>query len=263
MALTGYVFHGPQDIRPFAEQPRTGPTSVFIAELATRLRCHVIAGYPEALPDEEDIDSRYGAYNSAIICGPGGEYIGGGRKTNMFTADLPWCKPGNGFTHCELPSSPLQIIAFGICMDLNPHPPNTDDDLSPVYELAEFALQKNARILVVLCAWLNSGDSPDSQWDMVNINYWVERVKPLWERPGTSVDHVGASPHHFALDAGTTSKVEDRETIVVVCNRTGIERGTTFGGCSLVLKCNPRMENPEILGVLSRTFEGVRVWDIE
>jgi len=114
-------------------------------------------------------------------------------------------------------------------MDLNPHPPNTDDDLSPVYELAEFAIQKNARILVVLCAWLNSGDSPDSQWDMVNIGYWAERVRPLWERPGTSVDHAGASPHGLALDQGTTSEtpevVEGRETIVVICNRTGIERG--------------------------------------
>ena len=90
----GYIFHGPQDIRPFAEQPRTGPTSIFIKELATQLRCHVIAGYPEALPDDEDDDPRYAAYNSAIICSPSGEYVGGGRKTNMFTADLPWCKPG-------------------------------------------------------------------------------------------------------------------------------------------------------------------------
>lgn len=90
----GYIFYGPQEIRPFAEQPRTGPTSIFISELAARLRCHVIAGYPEALPADEDNDPRYGAYNSAVICGPSGEYIGGGRKTNMYVADLPWCKPG-------------------------------------------------------------------------------------------------------------------------------------------------------------------------
>jgi predicted amidohydrolase len=90
----GYVFHGPGDIRPFAEQPRTGPTSTFVSELAARLRCYVMAGYPEVLPAEEDDDPRYGAYNSAAIFGPGGEYIGGGRKTNMYIADLPWCKPG-------------------------------------------------------------------------------------------------------------------------------------------------------------------------
>jgi len=109
-------------------------------------------------------------------------------------------------------------------MDLNPQ--NLDDDSFPVCELAEFAIQKNARILVVLCAWLHSGDPPDSQWDIVNIDYWTERVRPLWERPEMSVIHEGRSP---LLGLGTTSEtlgvVEDRETIVVICNRIGVERG--------------------------------------
>ena len=113
-------------------------------------------------------------------------------------------------------------------MDLNPHPSNTDDDLSPVCELAEFTIQKKARILVVMCAWLNSEVSPDSQWDMVNIDYWMRRVRPLWERPEMSVNHAEASLHQLALDPGTKEAlgaVEDRETIVVISNRTGIERG--------------------------------------
>ena len=115
-------------------------------------------------------------------------------------------------------------------MDLNPHPPNMDDAPSPVYELAEFAVQKNARILVVLCAWLQSGDSSDSQWDILNINYWMERVRPLWERPEIlSVNHAGTSFPPPALGPGTTREtleaVEDRETIVVISNRTGIEQG--------------------------------------
>jgi len=109
-------------------------------------------------------------------------------------------------------------------MDLNPQ--DMDRDSFPVCELAEFAKQKNARILVVLCAWLHSGDSPDSQWDMTNINYWVARVKPLWKRQETSVNNEGTSP---LLGPGTTSEtsgaVEDRETIVVICNRIGIEQG--------------------------------------
>ncbi len=114
-------------------------------------------------------------------------------------------------------------------MDICPHPPNTDDNPTPVYELAEFAVQKNARILVLLCAWLRSDSSPDSQWDMTNIDYWTERVRPLWERPEMSVDHAGTSFHPPALGPGTTGEtleaVEDRETIVVISNRTGIERG--------------------------------------
>jgi protein N-terminal amidase len=108
-------------------------------------------------------------------------------------------------------------------MDLNPL--NLDDD-PLVCELAEFTVQKNARILVVLCAWLHSGDSPDSQWDMVNIDFWTERVRPLWERPDISVNHARTSLH---VGPGKTREtleaVEDRETIVVISNRTGIERG--------------------------------------
>ena len=114
-------------------------------------------------------------------------------------------------------------------MDICPHPPNTHDDPSPACELAEFAIEKNARILVVLCAWLNSGTSPDSQWDTENINYWAERVRPLWEWPVKSDNHAGSSLHQLALGPGTTREtpdaVESRETIVVICNRTGIERG--------------------------------------
>jgi protein N-terminal amidase len=114
-------------------------------------------------------------------------------------------------------------------MDLNPHPPNTDDDPFSVCELAEFAIQKNARILVVLCAWLHSGLSPDLQWDTVSIDYWSERVRPLWERPATSVGHAGQFPHQLASGPDATREtsetVEDRETIVVISNRTGMERG--------------------------------------
>ena len=114
-------------------------------------------------------------------------------------------------------------------MDICPHPPNTDDNPVPVFELAEFAIQKKARILVLLCAWLHSEDSLDSPWDMINIDYWTKRVGPLWERPEMSVGHVGTSLHQPTLGPGTTGEtleaVEDRETIFVINNRIGIERG--------------------------------------
>ncbi len=47
MALSGYVFSSPASILPYLEQPRIGPTSLLARDLATRLRCHVVAGYPE------------------------------------------------------------------------------------------------------------------------------------------------------------------------------------------------------------------------
>lgn len=70
--------------------------------MAHRLHCHVIAGYPERLTSRDVEPSlEYGGddadrvgYNSAIIYGPGGNYIGGYRKTNLFETDMSWALPG-------------------------------------------------------------------------------------------------------------------------------------------------------------------------
>ena len=104
--IEGYMFPNARAIRPFLEQPRQGPTSLFCAELASRLRCHVTAGYPERLPPEEveeltTVDGleveRIGA-NSAVLYGPDGQWVGGYRKTNLFKTDLTWAKAGELLT---------------------------------------------------------------------------------------------------------------------------------------------------------------------
>lgn len=99
---------------PYLEDPKTGPTSRFCAELAKRLHCYVLAGYPERLaPDEprkavldqtpyEQVTEEVGA-NSAIFCGPDGDFIGNYRKTNPYETDMTWSKPG------ELLSSLLKL----------------------------------------------------------------------------------------------------------------------------------------------------------
>ena len=101
----GYVFSDVSHISPFLEDPQTGPTSRFCAELAKRLHCYVIAGYPERLaPDEErrpvldqqpyqTATEEVGA-NSAIFYGPTGDFVGNYRKTNSFETDMTWSKPG-------------------------------------------------------------------------------------------------------------------------------------------------------------------------
>lgn len=48
MALTGYTFKTAEEIAPFLE-PQNGATYALAAELARRLRCVVVAGYPEVL----------------------------------------------------------------------------------------------------------------------------------------------------------------------------------------------------------------------
>lgn len=96
------MFPNAQSILPYLERPKEGPTSLFCAELAVRLRCYVAAGYPERLAVDEveeargvdgvDVE-RVGA-NSAILYRPDGCWVGGTRKVNLFKTDLTWAKAG-------------------------------------------------------------------------------------------------------------------------------------------------------------------------
>lgn len=110
--LPGYVFDSAEAILPYLELPHSGPTSEFCKELAERLSCYVVAGYPERLePREagtpaEDTNllagtsspehrpQRHVGANSAVLCSPSGECILGYRKTHMFQTDVTWAKPG-------------------------------------------------------------------------------------------------------------------------------------------------------------------------
>ena len=96
------MFPDSDTIKPFLEEPITGPTSKFCSGLAIRLRCHVVGGFPERLSDDEvepGVDEwgnnimQVGA-NSAILFGPDGECMGTYRKTNLFETDTTWAKPG-------------------------------------------------------------------------------------------------------------------------------------------------------------------------
>ncbi|PSS06578.1 hypothetical protein PHLCEN_2v3636 [Hermanssonia centrifuga] len=102
---SGYVFPDAKSIQPYLEEPRTGPTSRFCADLAERLHCYVTAGYPERLALDESrgpilakhkdgpVIEEVGA-NSAILYGPNGTFIGNYRKTNPYETDMTWAKSG-------------------------------------------------------------------------------------------------------------------------------------------------------------------------
>jgi predicted amidohydrolase len=62
-AFTGYAFPDARAIAPHLEPPLTGPTSAFCAHLAARVRCFVVAGYPELLPPT---DTPIGANSAAL-----------------------------------------------------------------------------------------------------------------------------------------------------------------------------------------------------
>ncbi|KAI5119041.1 hypothetical protein M0805_005907 [Coniferiporia weirii] len=267
MILTGYAFPNSEAITPYLEEPLKGPTSRFCESLARKLKCYVIAGYPEVLePDErgtrEDGSMMVGA-NSAVLYSPEGEYMGY-RKVNMWETDKTWAKPGNEFKSFTLPELPLELqtLSMGICMDLNPHPPSLWTLAGGPYEIADYcrsAVDKpRTNILVLLNAWLDSKEDEDSKWDLQTLNYWIARLRPLWD-----IEHVAnESGNNKEGPSGSAGERFPKETIVVICNRCGSDYDTLFAGTSAVLRLREGTGKPDVVGLMGRREEGLRVWSI-
>jgi len=130
-------------------------------------------------------------------------------------------------------------------MDLNPWPPYEWKSAEYPFELASYCVSNKIKVLVILCAWLDSAQSPESEHDLSTANYWVARLRPLWQAMEEATDTAGR---------------DDVERTVIICNRTGIERGVTFAGTSLVLKTSAKKGVPEVVGLMGRREEGLRVW---
>lgn len=282
MAFTGYVFDDAPSIAPHLEQPRTGPTSQFCAELAKKLGCYVVAGYPEQLPAESDSErtisplgrgvtanesesrgpwssieleglkecpSPVGA-NSAIMYDRDGELVGGYRKTNLYDTDMTWAKAGSGFGHFSLPS-PLGSLSLGICMDLNPDRLATAWSLEDgPYEVADHCVRTKTNVLLLLNSWLLSPqastpvEDDDNDWD--TLEYWAARLRPLWVE-----------------DPGRDLSLEPRETVVVVCNRSGEENGKSFAGTSALFRLTKGSGRPVLLDMMTKGEEAVKVWNVK
>jgi len=240
MALTGYCFEDFLEIKPHLESPFDGPTARFCSSIAKRLHCHVICGYPEELSGYSETRGSHGlAANSAMIVSPEGLLLGNYHKSNLFELDKPWAESGTGFSTLDLPA-PLGRTVVAICMDLNPFPPAEWTSAQGPFEVAEYVHDKEADTLVLLCNWIDSGDEPNCEWDIGTLQYWITRLKPIWDE----------------WDDKDLSS--DRKRTVVICNRTGLERGVLFGGTSAVFRMS-RRNGPEIVGVMKRKTEGVRL----
>ncbi|KIP08928.1 hypothetical protein PHLGIDRAFT_23215 [Phlebiopsis gigantea 11061_1 CR5-6] len=262
MIFTGYAYPNAPSIKPYLEDPGAGPTSKFCAELSKRLRCHVVAGYPEALGKDEPRDvivmgdyvhEEVGA-NSAILYSPDGTLLGNYRKTNPFETDMTWAKPGTGFATYQLPH-PLHTMVLGICMDLNAQPPALWTLEDGPYEIAQHCLDKKANVLVLLNAWLDSCREFDDATDWSTLNFWAARLRPLWARSEDIEDEGG--------DEEEPSQREDsepRETTVIICNRTGSENDKRFAGTSAVFSMRKGSGRPKLVYAMDRTTEGVEIW---
>jgi len=188
--------------------------------------------------------------NSAVVYAPDGTRVGHYRKSHLFSRDELWAKPGGpGFATFHLPP-PLNTVTLGICMDLNPQSPWTLD--GGPYELADHCLKTGSGLLILLNAWLDSEKEQDMEEDLSTLNYWATMLRPLWYRMSDDGSNGG--------DAEPQSVSEDTETVVVVCNRSGVENGVTFAGSSALLGLRRSTGRPLLLENMSRRQEGVCVW---
>ncbi|KAJ3837858.1 carbon-nitrogen hydrolase [Lentinula raphanica] len=267
MALSGYVFHSPTEISPYLEIPQEGPTSRMCERLARRVGCFVVAGYPERLVLNTTTDigvaaaDRPGA-NSAIVYGPKGEFIGNYQKTNLWVTDKSWARPGpTCFASFTLPK-PIGTLVLGICMDLNAHPPADWQSVEAPYEFGEYAAKKISEgeaargVAVLVNAWLDSGvwnleeeeETKEKAVDWTTVKFWINRLRPLW-------DFKSEKDRGRGLGGA-----ENKETIVVICNRTGVERGKYL--VAPILKFRQCSGGPRLVGIMSRQEEGVSVWEV-
>lgn len=233
MAFTGYCFEGRDEILPFCEVARSGPTATWCQIMARRLGCAVLAGFPERADDGR-------LFNSAVAVDRHGEVQHVHRKHFLYMTDETWATEGPAFTHASLPG--LGRCAFGICMDVNPHQFKAPADrfefashlFRPPLEHHERPRhhQLNANWILLTNNWLRNPadtDIGDEEHCRYLVNYWAHRLSPALDQPA----------------------------VAIIANRVGLERGTRFAGCSCVIDLRTRT----LLGRLNGLQEAILIVD--
>jgi protein N-terminal amidase len=160
--------------------------------------------------------------------------------------------------------------------DLNPQPPTPWRLAEGPYELADYCLQNNTRLLILLCSWLDSREYLEEKQDMGTVQFWAARLRPLWTNETDETDLEGKED-----ESGSDTLVNGEETIVVICNRSGEENGMTncsvwcptvgliifypgtlFAGSSALFSLRQESGRPTLMTLMDRQEEGVRIWSV-
>lgn len=256
---TGYNHPSLQAIAPFLEPTAAGPSTRWAARTAKRLKCTVAVGYPEAAEEgnfntifDRHITAEAGtiAYNSLVFVSATGDVVAHYRKSFLYYTDETWAQEGQGFWAGVLPigGNGQQIkAAAGICMDINPY---KFEAAWTAYEFGNHAREARAKIVVISMAWLTrlSAEELSSQVmvpDNDTINYWINRLSPLFESQGS-----------------------ETEALVICANRVG-EEGTDprlgdvrYAGSSCVMGMT-KGRQIRIWDMLGRAQEGILMVDTE
>ncbi|WFD24302.1 hypothetical protein MEQU1_003001 [Malassezia equina] len=206
----GYMFESLDEIAPILEDPYAGEgaTMALASELARRIQCHVVAGFPERatpralekLQTQSQHDARIArdevtglvhlprvarqAFNAAMLVAPDGTLVKIFRKHFLYEADTTWADEGGGFEYLDVPG--LGRLCVAICMDLNRALPSltpayTLESEFSRYELATFCEQHRIDCLVMPMNWLLPEEEIEAHQAQTNakdpsistINYWA------------------------------------------------------------------------------------------
>lgn len=255
----GYNHPSLAAIAPFLEPTAAGPSTRWAARTAKRLKCTVAVGYAEAAEEgnyntifDRHITAEAGtvAYNSLVFVSSSGDVVAHYRKSFLYYTDETWAQEGQGFWAGVLPigGKGQQVkAAAGICMDINPY---RFEAPWTAYEFANHAREARAKVVVLSMAWLTrlNAEEVSSQAmvpDHDTVNYWVERLRPLFGPQGA-----------------------ESEAIVICANRTG-EEGVSprigevrYAGSSCVMGMT-KGDHIRIWDILGRAQEGVLLVDTE
>lgn len=144
MALTGYIFADRDEIEalledPYHEKGSQSPSFQLARDLAIRLGCYVVIGFPmrstsspkkhtlasppfearleSLIPPSTVIEAHDCCYNSALLVNALGDLVHIFRKHFSYVDDKRWASEGPGFESISLPG--LGKVCIAICMDLN------------------------------------------------------------------------------------------------------------------------------------------------
>ena len=271
LAFTGYNHPSLSAIAPYLEPTADGPSTRWAIRTATRLKCTVAVGYPEAAtpnsPNGEgggNWNTAYDAqitandstiaYNSLVFVDAEGQVVAHHRKHFLYFTDDNWAKEGTGFYSGIIPigNGGKRIkAAAGICMDINPY---RFESPWTAYEFANHCRTARAKVVVVSMAWLTRLTPTELleetlRPDMDTLSYWIERFRPLFEAVGSR-----------------------EEVIVVFANRTGEEGwggdkvgAVRYAGSSAVMGMRKADDikdaNVKIWDVMGRAQDGLMIVD--
>lgn len=289
LSITGYNFKNREHITPYLELKGKGRTFQLSQQLAAKYHCHTLLGYPEKFP----VANGFKIYNSAVLVAPSGQMVFNYRKSFLYSTDERWgCEESpDGFQTFSLDIGGERIkTAIGICMDLSPYKFEAPFEK---YEFGNFCNDNDARLILVLNAWMNSQWSSD--WTAVDI----EKYTNLYGLPEPIEINTDSSKNSVMLDPSEDSEYikahPDKRTarywilrfnplymkphttdskLLIICNRSGIEGDSMYAGSSSIIRFNggTARENPitkslyvdfDLFGTMGQGNEGVLIRDVE